>query len=91
MAKVPAYQLRRQTGRGDHWFIGKQILNAYSLDDRVSLRKPQALFEDIYLNTYDSMPTLPGPWGHLGLLKLPFSHRPDSASSAESSLRLGAR
>lgn len=54
MAEVPAlYQLRRQTG--------KQILNACSLDGRINLQETQALYEDIYLNTYDSVPTLSGP------------------------------
>ena len=62
MAEVPALnQLRRQTGRGDYWFIGKQILNACSLDGRINLQETQALYEDIYLNTYDSVPTLYGP------------------------------
>lgn len=62
MAEVPAlYQLRRQTGRGDYWFIDKQILNACSLDGRINLQETQALYEDIYLNTYDSVPTLSGP------------------------------
>lgn len=51
MAEVPAYQLRRQTGRGDHWLIGKQVLNACILGGRISLQKTQALYEDIYLNT----------------------------------------
>lgn len=67
MSEVPAYQLRRQTGRGEHWLLGKQVLNACSLDSRISLQETQAQHEDIYLNTYDPVPTLPGV-GHLGLL-----------------------
>lgn len=38
---------------GEHWLIGKQILNACNLDGRISPQETQALCEDIYLNTYD--------------------------------------
>lgn len=72
----------QETGRwGDHWLLGKQVCNACSLDSRISLQETQAQHEDIYLNAYDTVPALPGV-GHLGLLKLPFNHRPARASPA---------